>query len=90
MNRCVRMLRRNCQGGRISPTLQGLSRWAKNQIDLRQINRRKSNLISNVGGIHTNRKFQTDKMRYYRSFWTEEKGDRDLRCQWERKQFTGR
>jgi len=28
-------------------------RWTKNQIDMRQVNRRKSNVISYVKGIHT-------------------------------------
>ena len=32
--------------------LLGPSRWTKNQIDLRQIKRKKSNLIAYVQGIH--------------------------------------
>lgn len=65
INRCVKMFKRNCQRGRISSPLQGLSGWAKNHINMRQINRRKSSLISYIGGIHTNVEIpKTDKMRY--------------------------
>ena len=39
-------------GGRTYSALQGPSSWAKNQIDMKQINRRKSNLIY-LWGIHT-------------------------------------
>ena len=48
-----------CWGGRTSFTLQGPSSWIKNQIDMRQISRRKSNLRVDILGnphIHGNSK----------------------------------
>ena len=53
------------QGTRISCPVKG-SNWTKNQIDMRQISRRKSNLIGNMYKESTNtwKWPKTGKMRY--------------------------
>lgn len=40
-----------CWGGRISSTLQGPSIWTKTPSDIREINRRISNLVGYLRGI---------------------------------------
>ena len=40
-------------GGRIHSAIEALSGWIKNHLDMRHINRRKSNLIAYLWGIHT-------------------------------------
>ena len=40
-------------GDKNSCPLQGPSGWTKNQIDMRQINKRKSHLTAYVQGVHT-------------------------------------
>lgn len=42
-----------CWGGRISYAFQDPSSWTKNQSDRRQVNRRKSNLVSDIWEIRT-------------------------------------
>ena len=49
----------NCQGARIPCPLQDPSSWTENQIDMTQIDRRKSNLISYLWGIHTCKNLKT-------------------------------
>lgn len=42
-----------CGGGRIPSILQGPSSWTKNQIEMRQANRKKLNLVLGIGEILT-------------------------------------
>ena len=42
-----------CWGKRISSAFQGPPNWTKNQIDVRQIKRRKLNLIAYLWRIYT-------------------------------------
>ena len=52
-------------GERIYSAFRSPSTWTKNQIDMRQINRRISNLILYIQGSHTNMEIpKAGKMRY--------------------------
>ena len=56
---------RVCGGASISCPLQDPSSGTKNQIDMRQINKRKSYFVAYIWGTHTDMEIpETGKMRY--------------------------
>lgn len=69
------------KGGKVAPSFGereflSPSSWTKNQIDLRQINKRKSNLLVYFWGLHTGIEIlkTVRQVEVYLSFWTKEEG----------------
>lgn len=54
-----------CWGERIFFALQDPSCWTKNQVDIRRINGRKSNIVVYIQGIHTDMEVPKTMKQYH-------------------------